>query len=154
MATKPKQIGLPALRLNWVACLIRSVLDADAKCCEKLRSVNDLRKNLGQFFTTDDVATALVRWVVRRKTDRLLDPSCGDGQFIVRHGRSVGVEFDPEHARIARQRVPAALIHVGDFFTWATQTKERFEAVAGNPPFIRYQSFKAQLALEPLLPLI
>lgn len=102
------------------------------------------RKHLGQFFTSDAVAGSLVRWVVRRTTDRLLDPSCGDGQFVVHHRRSVGVEFDPDHARTARLRAPAALIHGGDFFRWAAQTKERFEAVAGNPPFIRYQSFTGE----------
>jgi adenine-specific DNA-methyltransferase len=118
------------------------VLDEGAKYCEKLAVMQTLRKNLGQYFTVEAVAASLVKWTVRRRTDRLLDPSCGDGQFIIHHKRSVGVELDPEHARIARERMPAALIHGGDFFSWATETKERFEAVAGNPPFIRYQSFK------------
>jgi adenine-specific DNA-methyltransferase len=34
------------------------------------------------------------------------------------------------------------LIHEGDFFSWASETSERFECAAGNPPFIRYQRFK------------
>jgi hypothetical protein len=37
---------------------------------------------------------------------------------------------------------PWALIHEGDFFTWASATEERFDCAAGNPPFIRYQTFK------------
>jgi predicted RNA methylase len=119
------------------------VLDEGAKYCEKLAVTRTLRKNLGQYFTVEAVAASLVKWAVRRRTDRLLDPSCGDGQFIIHHKRSVGVELDPKNARIARERMPAALIHGGDFFSWATETKERFEAVAGNPPFISYQSFKA-----------
>ena len=35
-------------------------------------------------------------------------------------------------------------MHEGDFFTWATETAERFECAAGNPPFIRYQTFKGE----------
>ena len=40
---------------------------------------------------------------------------------------------------------PGALVHEGDFFTWATETGERFECAAGNPPFIRYQTFKGEV---------
>jgi len=40
------------------------------------------------------------------------------------------------------ERAPWALVHEGDFFAWAAETTERFECAAGNPPFIRYQTFK------------
>ena len=42
------------------------------------------------------------------------------------------------------ERAPWAMIHEGDFFTWARQTKERFDCAAGNPPFIRYQRFTGE----------
>lgn len=105
-------------------------------------------KSLGQFFTPTPVAGSLVQWVVRKQTDRLLDPSCGDGQFLVHHPHSVGIEIDPDHARAARGRAPGSMIHGGDFFCWATETEERFEAVAGNPPFIRYQTFSGEARLR------
>lgn len=103
--------------------------------------MSNRKKELGQFFTPEDVARTLVRWVIRNPEDRLLDPSCGDGRFLVSHGRSVGVELDPDFARNAYDRAPGALIHGGDFFRWASATGECFEATAGNPPFIRYQKF-------------
>ena len=103
--------------------------------------MSDRRKHLGQFFTPPDIAGSLVRWVVEKPSDRVLDPSCGDGSFLVWHRRAVGVEIDPDNARLAHERAPSALVHGGDFFRWATSTKERFEAIAGNPPFIRYQHF-------------
>lgn len=103
--------------------------------------MSERRKHLGQFFTPPEIARSLVRWVVEKPADRVLDPSCGDGGFLVWHRRAVGVEIDPDNARIAHQRAPSALVHGGDFFRWATSTKERFEAIAGNPPFIRYQNF-------------
>jgi len=106
--------------------------------------MSEHRKRLGQFFTPTDVARALVNWLALAPGERMLDPSCGDGQFLRWHKRSVGIELDPANAALARQRAPGALVHGGDFFTWALATKERFGAIAGNPPFIRYQSFTGE----------
>jgi adenine-specific DNA-methyltransferase len=100
-----------------------------------------MRKRLGQVFTPESVARTLVSWVVECESDRVLDPSCGDGRFLVCHRASVGVELDEREATTARRRAPWALIHQADFFLWASETQERFEAAAGNPPFIRYQQF-------------
>jgi hypothetical protein len=99
------------------------------------------QKLSGAYFTPEALVSALVCWAVRDENDRLLDPSCGDGRFIAEHPNSVGIEQDPESAQAAIGRAPAALVHEGDFFTWAEATAERFECCAGNPPFIRYQHF-------------
>ena len=42
-------------------------------------------------------------------------------------------------------RAPWGVVHEGDFFAWAARTHERFECAAGNPPFIRYQTFKGEV---------
>ena len=99
-------------------------------------------KENGAYCTPDAVAAALVRWAVRSGSDTLLDPSCGDGRFIARHPNSVGVERDGAAAEAAREQAPGALVHQADFFTWAERTTHRFDCAAGNPPFIRYQTFK------------
>ncbi|MBI4582124.1 MAG: class I SAM-dependent methyltransferase [Planctomycetes bacterium] len=99
------------------------------------------RKHVGAYYTPDDTAASLVRWGVRRVTDRLLDPACGDGQFLALHQHCVGVEQDPGALAAAMRRAPWAQVHRCDFFTWAARTEERFECAAGNPPFIRYQRF-------------
>ncbi len=86
----------------------------------------------------------LVRAAVRSPTDRLLDPSCGDGRFLAHHANSSGVERDARAAGAASERAPHAHIHNDEFFAWAQrarQTGERFDCVVGNPPFIRYQTF-------------
>ena len=75
----------------------------------------------------------------------MIDPSCGDGEFLALHRNSVGIEQNPVSAHHAIARAPGALVHEGDFFTWATETGERFECAAGNPPFIRYQTFKGEM---------
>jgi adenine-specific DNA-methyltransferase len=99
------------------------------------------QKLSGAYFTPEPLAGALACWAVRAPTDRLLDPSCGDGRFLAAHTHSVGIEQDPISAAQATARAQGALIHEGDFFQWAEATKERFECCAGNPPFIRYQHF-------------
>ena len=90
------------------------------------------QKETGAYFTPPDAVSALVKWAARRPSDRLLDPSCGDGRFIALHPRSVGVEQEADLSRTARERAPGALIHEGDFFTWAMRTTERFECAAGK----------------------
>lgn len=104
-----------------------------------------LQKLSGAYYTPDRVVGSLVSWAVRAHSDRLLDPSCGDGRFIAAHPNSVGIEQDSAAAHKAMQAAPWALVHEGDFFSWATATAERFECAAGNPPFIRYQSFKGEV---------
>jgi len=103
------------------------------------------QKRSGAYFTPDDISAALVAWACRKPADRMIDPSCGDGQFLALHPNSVGIEQNPVSARRAIESVPAALVHEGDFFTWASETRERFECAAGNPPFIRYQTFKGEV---------
>jgi adenine-specific DNA-methyltransferase len=99
-------------------------------------------KELGQYFTPPSVAKTLTDWVIRSESDCLLDPSCGNGEILLNHRNSFGVELDREAFALARTRASSSTIIHDDFFTWASITPSRFEAVAGNPPFIRYQRFK------------
>ncbi|PBB84554.1 SAM-dependent methyltransferase [Mesorhizobium sp. WSM3876] len=108
------------------------------------RSPEYSQKRSGAYFTPHDVSEALVAWACHKPADRMIDPSCGDGQFLAHHRNSVGIEQNPTSAHRAIERAPGALVHEGDFFSWALETRERFECAAGNPPFIRYQTFKGE----------
>ncbi len=101
-------------------------------------------KRLGQYYTPEAVAGSLVRAAVRGPSDRVLDPSCGDGQFLRQHKNSVGIEVSGEVCQSARFLAPEATVIRGDFFQWAEETEDRFDAVVGNPPFIRYQNFTGE----------
>ena len=106
------------------------------------------RKRDGAYYTPEGLAAMLVRAAVRAPADKLLDPACGDGRFLVHHPASVGVERDPLAAGAARQRAPAASVHTEEFFAWAQRARrggERFDCVVGNPPFIRYQMFSGDV---------
>lgn len=99
-------------------------------------------KEAGAYYTPDSVVESLLRWAIRRRDDRLLDPACGDGRFLAGHSNAVGVEQDISSAHIAMKRARWARIYENDFFSWAAETDDRFDCAAGNPPFIRYQTFK------------
>jgi type I restriction-modification system DNA methylase subunit len=44
----------------------------------------DERHNLGQYFTNTDVVDIILRFCLRHEEDKVLDPACGAGTFLVR----------------------------------------------------------------------
>lgn len=122
-----------------------------------------LRKGRGAFFTPDRIADYVIRWAVRSLDDRVLEPSCGEAAFLLAAaahraelaadnnvqappGGLVGVELHPASAASARALLDAAGasadVHVGDFF--AFDRAGQFDAVIGNPPYVRYQDFTGE----------
>ncbi len=124
----------------------------------------DPRKKRGKFFTPSELAEFVVRWAVRHPSDVVLDPSCGKGVFLsvaadrllqlgancnAVSAQILGVDILPSHAQkstaVVSERLGGAVprILTEDFFV-AVQSSlksERFDAIVGNPPFIRYQRF-------------
>jgi adenine-specific DNA methylase len=124
----------------------------------------DGAKLRGGYYTSPEVAAWLAKWAIRSRTDTVLEPSCGDGIFLAAaatrlaelgsRGPTIadnltGIEIIPSEAETARSRLISRLgsgsrnvVEVGDFFAWCSRSPEAsFDAVIGNPPFIRYQSF-------------
>lgn len=103
------------------------------------------QKLRGGYYTPSDLAQFLVAWAAGQKGQCVLEPSCGDGAFfpsLARSGATVtAFEISPEEAAKASSRCSGDFtVHNRDFLEWALQTKPRqFDAVVGNPPFIRYQ---------------
>lgn len=115
-----------------------------------------LRKARGAFFTPVELCAYVCDWAVRTPGDRVLEPSCGQAAFLVAAAQRldtleapadpeqlVGIEVHAETAVTAREIVAAAgrptQVMVGDFF--AVPGERRFDAVIGNPPYVRYQGF-------------
>ena len=106
------------------------------------------QKRNGAYYTPEWLAAMLVSHAVRGPAVSLLDPACGDGRILAHHRSSIGVERDARAANAARQRAPQARIANEEFFAWAERARrggERFDCVAGNPPFIRYQTFNGDV---------
>lgn len=111
------------------------------------------RKGRGAFFTPSGVAEFLTAWAIRSASDRVLEPSCGDGAFVAATahqmrtlgGRSplLAHELHPESAAKTRELLTVldqpGDVRVGDFL--AAPTDPSFDVVVGNPPYVRYQGF-------------
>ena len=118
-------------------------------------------KALGAYYTDGRVARFLVRWAARRPTDLVLDPSFGGGAFLeaaAAHLQTAGgsgaqvfgVELDPRtYEASARDldpasRIPRENLVRSDFFDLEPAGLPTFDAVVGNPPYIRFQSFSSR----------
>lgn len=113
------------------------------------------QKQLGAFYTPPELASFMVDWAVDAQNNHVLDPSCGDAVFLQAaerrlkevgmggSARIVGVEIDEYAAKGAQARVPDAELHNQDFFDIPAGTWE-FDAIVGNPPYIRYHFFRGE----------
>ena len=112
------------------------------------------RKLRGGYYTPPELTDFLCRWVARIRPTSLLEPSCGDGAFfdsISRHLDNpslIALEIDDDEAARARQKASTyaltrTRVETKDFLGWASEAlldkSVVFDAVVGNPPFIRYQ---------------
>ncbi|MCF8243937.1 MAG: N-6 DNA methylase [Saprospiraceae bacterium] len=113
------------------------------------------RKLRGGYYTPNKLAAYLVDWAVRFDTKRILEPSCGDGNFVVPiierlkklkkiDASLTAVELETDELLSAQKKVHDSDIidwRFGDFFNhYAELSKDkRFDVVLGNPPFIRFQ---------------
>ena len=120
---------------------------------------SESNKLRGGYYTPSDASRFLAEWAIRSSEDRILEPSCGDGSVIAAAinrlaalgcspdlaGNNVlGVELMESEARKAQSY--GANIICNDFFTCCKNNLigENYDAVIGNPPFIRYQDFKEE----------
>ncbi|RRF89337.1 MAG: class I SAM-dependent methyltransferase [Coriobacteriaceae bacterium] len=114
--------------------------------------INKLR---GGYYTPNKVARFICNWAITSPSDNILEPSCGDGAFIAAaHERLsklgctnpepsiLGIElYDSEAKKAAKC---GGRVITGDFFTFCTDkiNGAKYDAIVGNPPFIRYQDFE------------
>lgn len=126
---------------------------------EKLNS-NKLR---GGYYTPQAISDFVCTWAITKPTQRVLEPSCGDGNFVESaikrfielgidprrlQGQLNGIELIKEEAekakaRAARYGLNSTTIIKSDFFNYISSANgnSHYDVVVGNPPFIRYQNF-------------
>lgn len=127
----------------------------------------------GCYYTPSWIADYIVKWVLNENTHSILEPSCGEGVFFdslnkLTNRKNIhitAVDIDNNAMHICQNKLnsfefPHHLI-CGDFIKWSlsnlsSKTQIKFDAVLGNPPFIRYQYLNkevqqnAQLLFEAL----
>lgn len=113
------------------------------------------QKLRGGFYTEPAIASFLARWIKVSKPKSILEPSCGDGAFLraIEEARIASLksitacELNEEEAEKAANRtILPVTVKKTDFLRWFlfyAQNEEGFDAVVGNPPFIRYQYLPA-----------
>ncbi len=112
------------------------------------------QKLRGGYYTPDDLASFLTKWVSLKKPLNILEPSCGEGVFfkwIKQFSSRTSVkafELDEEEAIKATNcaklvGLSNVKIEHSDFLGWAINSlvnnNDQFDAIVGNPPFVRYQ---------------
>ncbi|HUZ88303.1 MAG TPA: N-6 DNA methylase [Candidatus Acidoferrales bacterium] len=127
------------------------------------------RKARGAYFTPPALANFLARWAIHgNRTARVLDPTCGEGVFLLAAARELrqlgtveerlgdqvfGVDLHGESleetARLLEEEGLDANVVASDFFELAPPSElfssfGPFDAVIGNPPFVRYQQHIGQ----------
>lgn len=111
-----------------------------------------LQKSFGAFYTAEPVARAIVRWAVRSRDESVLDPSCGGGVFLSSAIRRLeamgsknpqiwGIDINEDALQSVKGSLPECRLRNADFFSTKPGDIPFFDAIIGNPPFIRYQTF-------------
>jgi len=116
------------------------------------------QKLRGGYYTPNDLASFLVRWVRGINPKTILEPSCGDGVFFEQLANRIddpavtAFEIDRGEAAKATRRVEMRglnriTVRCEDFLGWASsalgERGPEFDAILGNPPFVRYQYLPA-----------
>ncbi len=122
----------------------------------------DFDKLRGGYYTPTPITDFICSWAIQSGNDLVLEPSCGDGNFIESaikrfnelgiynqdlYGRIRGVELIQDEAtkaanRAANYGLNSDTIVNNDFFSFVSnQEGITYNSVVGNPPFIRYQNF-------------
>ena len=129
-------------------------------------------KALGAYYTPEKAVDFMIRWATKtlaiegKAGFKIIDPSFGNGQFLKASAAHAtiakpedqifGIELDTETFRasldlLQRYRINVVNLYNNDFFSSDLffekrlgKKTEAFDAVVGNPPFIRYQNFKGK----------
>ena len=116
---------------------------------KKLETSQKLR---GGYYTPKYLSDFICNYIINKKCKNVLEPSFGDGSFLKslntkNKNISVdGVEIDKEEFDKVNKNSAYNLINA-DFLSWYLNNgeKKKYDAIVGNPPFVRYQYLDNQL---------
>ena len=134
----------------------------------KFKADQTTQKLRGGYYTPQKLADYATKWILHKRPESVLEPSCGDGVFVQalqNNGCEKAIKlscfelFDMEAKKASKLCSGLGFknftVTEGDFLVWANnkinESQSLFDAVVGNPPFIRYQflekSFQEQTEL-------
>lgn len=123
----------------------------------------DSKKLRGGYYTPHSITDFICKWAITKPTQTVLEPSCGDGNFIesaiqrfielgvpknelyglIKGIEVIEVEAEKSKERAAKYGLNSTTIIHSDFFNYISNAngEAHYDVVIGNPPFIRYQNF-------------
>jgi adenine-specific DNA methylase len=126
------------------------------------KALESEQKLRGAYYTPPQIAELLSDWVLSSSPNTILEPSCGDGAFLQAIYKRVSntaqfPSFSIEAVEIVKEEATKAEVFgkklqtLGikaqvinhDIFGWLGNgnASRRWDAIIGNPPYIRYQYF-------------
>lgn len=133
----------------------------------KTKKKANKKKLLGSYYTPFKLSKFITEWAIDSNTKSILEPSCGDGSFLISASETIrnknlkmpkfkAVEIEELEIKKAKQLLPdidCKWINDDFFNAFTSLKKEKFSLIIGNPPFIRFQEFNEEsrnLAFEHL----
>jgi adenine-specific DNA methylase len=104
----------------------------------------------GGFYTPKQIASFILKWAFNGNQELdILEPSCGDGVFLeeirkekYEYNSVTAIELDEIEANKSKKiKLDKTKIINSDFHDFCINTKQKFDLVVGNPPYIRFQYF-------------
>lgn len=120
------------------------------------------RRNIGAYYTSGAIASALANWAIRTHNARILEPSFGGGALVTAAllrlselgsaataDQVVGYDIDRNAKALLQGALPPAVepdLNTFDFLAVPAPAAERkFHCVIANPPFVRHHRNKDDL---------
>jgi adenine-specific DNA-methyltransferase len=111
-------------------------------------------KLMGAFYTPESMAESLARWAVRTGSERVLEPSVGQGALLratmiraselappARHSRPMACDIDRAALATLRGELGESVdFQAKDFLELDPASCPKFEVIIANPPFTRNHS--------------
>ena len=104
----------------------------------------------GGYYTPEPITQFICDWAISPSTQNILEPSCGDGAFIrqavkkTAADKITGVElYDGEAKKASLYGTNMVCCDFFEYYKNHIADKQKYDAIVGNPPFIRYQNVDA-----------
>ena len=113
-----------------------------------IKSKQTKKKLNGVFYTPFEIVDFFTYWIIdKQKNANILEPSAGDGRFVKKifeftdDVSVTAVEIDPSECEKIKGNDRTKVIN-DDFYNFYENIKDKgnkYDAIIGNPPYIRYQ---------------
>lgn len=129
---------------------------------EMFMEADFLQKRLGQYFTSPALARLLAALSNADTAKSIIDPMAGQGSMLMacknygaRNAQYGAIEIDESAWTVCHEQAPWSHPILGDAFqldTFNRLSRQEWDLVITNPPYVRYQSLSKGLRLENPIP--